>query len=291
MTFSYNKPPTLPEALALVFANPARLPIVAGGTDIIVQWRSGLVDLKGVIDVSGIGELREIRDDDVFVDIGALATHSLIASSEAVQRFLPPLAAACKTIGATQIQNRGTIGGNIMNASPAGDTLPVLLACDAELLAQNLTGERWIAARDFFTGYRKTALAPNELLTRIRFPKIPADETARFYKVGTRRAQTISKVAMCVKAKIYHGGIEHISIAFGSVAPTVLRASGTEALLKGKAINSSLIEKARHSIEDEVHPIDDVRSTADYRRHVCGSLLVKFLREATAKPAICHPTA
>lgn len=284
MTFSYHRPDTLPEALALLAANPARLPILAGGTDLVAQWRSGAIDPAGVIDISALEELRQIGEGDGTVSVGALATHARIAGHDLVRRHLPALGEACATIGATQIQNRGTIGGNIMNGSPAGDTLPVLAALDAELLVQNLRGERWIPMRDFFAGYRKTALAPDELLTRVRFPQRGTEECSRFYKIGTRRAQAISKVCLCARANIHHGGIETIAIAVGSVAPTVVRALGTETLVRGHAVTAALIDRARHSLEDEVAPIDDVRSTAAYRRFVAGSLLARFLREATASP-------
>lgn len=283
MTFIYEKALSLPEALALFGANSGRFPILAGGTDIVVQWRSGVISPKGIIDISAVDELKKIEETDDAIEIGALATHTAIASNPLIMKHVRVLSDACKTIGASQIQNRGTIGGNVMNASPAGDTLPVALAMDAEFLAQNLKGERWIPAAKFYVSYKKTALATDELLTRIRFPKMEKGEVARFMKIGTRRAQSISKISMCVSAKIWHGGIEKIAIAVGSVAPTVIRAPGTEMLLKGKAINTALIDKARHSIMDEVHPIDDVRSTADYRRFVCGNLITKFLQDVIRK--------
>lgn len=283
MTFLYNKPLSLPEALALAYANPSAMPILAGGTDIIVQWRSGMIEPSGFIDISGIDELRVIIEKGDSIEIGACATHAMIASSKIVRRYVSPLSDACATIGAVQIRNLGTIGGNIMNASPAGDTLPVLIACDAKLLAQDLTGERWMDARKFFTGYKKTALAQNEILTKISFPKLNKDVTARFLKLGTRRAQAVSKVSMCVRGVISHGGISDISIAVGSVAPTVISAPGTEALLKGRAINAALIDHARRSMMDEVHPINDVRSTAEYRKFACGSLIAMYLKEAAKR--------
>ena len=283
MTIAWHKPATLAEAAALYGMNGGRVPLLAGGTDLVVQWRAGAIDPPGFIDISGLAELRTIAEEESAIVVGATATHAQIAASAIVRKHLPVLAEACATVGALQIQNRGTIGGNVMNASPAGDTLPVVAACDAELCAASVKGERWIPAREFFTGYRTTALASDELLARIRFPKRDSKETARFLKLGTRRAQAISKVAMCVRGRIRHGGIEWIRIAVGSVAPTVVRCPGTEALLKGKAINEAQIDLARHSVMDEVHPIDDVRSTADYRRFAAGALLARFLREATAK--------
>lgn len=280
MTFIYEKPKSVPEAIALFAMHSGKIPILAGGTDLIAQWKTGAISPQGFIDIFGLDELKVIAEKDDAIELGALATHAMIVSSAIVNKFAPVLAAACATIGAAQIQNRGTIGGNIMNASPAGDTLPVLAACSAELMAQSLTGERWIPIEQFYTGYRKTAISPGEILTRIRLKKFQKDEVAKFYKIGTRRAQAISKVVMCARAKIDHGGIGEIAIAVGSVAPTVARAPGTEALLKGKAINTALIDHARHCLEDEVHPIDDVRSTAAYRKFVCGSLIARFLRDA-----------
>ena len=282
MTFAWHKPASLVEAVALYGMNAGRVPILAGGTDLVVQWRSGAIDPPGFIDVSAVPELSAIEEDGDSVVIGAGATHSRIASNDLVREHLPVLAEACLSIGAAQIQNRGTIGGNIMNASPAGDTLPVAAACEARMCASSVKGDRWIPAGDFYTGYRKTALAPDEILTKVGFPKRDSKETARFFKVGTRRAQAISKVVMCVRARIRHGGIEWIKIAVGSVAPTVVRCPGTEILLAGKAIGPALVDMARQSIMDEVHPIDDVRSTSEYRRFVTGSLLARFLLEPRA---------
>ncbi|MFA4874190.1 MAG: xanthine dehydrogenase family protein subunit M [bacterium] len=283
MTFAYNRPPNIPEALALMTASPGTFPVLAGGTDLIVQWRSGIIKLDGVIDISELAQLRGISVTDEGVEIGALATHAEIAANGVVAQRFPSLATACLSIGGPQIQNRGTIGGNVMNASPAGDTLPVLLAHDADFLAQDLTGERWIPAREFFVGYRKTALKPQELLTRIRIRMPDTKERGSFLKVGARRAQAISKVSLCVRGRIRHGGVDWIKIAVGSVAPTPIRAPGTEALLTGKVITDSMIELARNSLADEVFPIDDIRSTADYRRFAAGGLLARYLREMTSR--------
>jgi CO/xanthine dehydrogenase FAD-binding subunit len=283
MTVAYLKPPNLVEALAAITAEPGRYRVLAGGTDLIVQWRTGAMRPGGFLDISAISELSEISESQAHIEIGALATHTMIRSHEAVRRHLPALAEACATVGGVQIQNRGTIGGNVMNSSPAGDTLPPLLAHEAEFLAQDLKGERWIKAKDLFVGYRKTSLAEAELLTRIRVPKSDSKERARFYKTGVRRAQAISKVSICVRARVRHGGIEWARIAVGSVAPTVVRAPGTEALLKGQVMTEALIEKARASLADEIAPIDDIRSTAEYRRFAAGGLLARALHEMVGR--------
>ncbi len=282
MTLAYEKPLTLPEALALLTASPGRYPVLAGGTDLIVQRQSGANAPEGFIDISAIPELRRIQESEYELKIGAMATHAQIAVHPVVRRHFTALAMACATIGAVQIQNRGTIGGNIMNASPAGDTLPALSVHGAEALAQDLTGERWIPYSGLFTGYRKTALRPQELLTAVRMIKPEPGELSRFFKVGTRRAQAISKVSLAVRCRAVHGGIASIAIALGCVAPTVVRAPATEALLAGAVITDGLIHKARECLMDELRPIDDIRSSAEYRRFAAAGLLARFLRELTA---------
>lgn len=283
MTFEYHKAVTLPEAVALNAAY-SNFPVLAGGTDLIVQWRAGIRNLQGVVDISGVEEMKSIDFNEDVIEIGACSTHAEISRNTEVIKYLPLLAKACRSIGAVQIQNRGTIGGNIMNASPAGDIPPALVVYDTDLLLSSVKGERWVAARDFFVGYRKTALNPDELLTKIRIRKVRRrDERAEFYKIGTRRAQAISKVVMCIRAEIFHGGISDIAIALGSMAPTVVRAYGTEALLKGKMITEALIDQAGRSLSDEFHPIDDVRSTSKYRSFVCGGLICRYLKQVNLK--------
>src|SRR5262249_33657599 len=214
--------------------------------------------------------------------LGALTTFTDIIKSPLLQQHAAVLIEASRTVGAVQIQNRGTIGGNVVNASPAGDTLPVLAAFDAEIELGSARGIRVVQFNDFYTGDRKTAMAPDELVVSIRIPKLKTDERAAFYKVGTRRAQAISKVVMAVRAKIEGDAIESIGIGIGSVAPTVIRAHRTEALLQGAALTSALIKQAREGIASEVKPITDLRSTERYRRWVTGSLLSRFLQDLLA---------
>ena len=282
MSFVYHKPKTVGEALALVALKPGVYPILAGGTDIVAQWRAGTIKPEGLIDISALGELAEIKATKAHIEIGALATYADIAANADVRERLPALADVCASVGGAQIQNMGTIGGNVMNASPAADMPPVLVALEADFIAKDLKGDSAIGSDDFFVGYKRTALEPGKLLAAIRIPLPGDDELTRFYRIGARRAQAIAKVSMCLRARIAHGGIEWIRIALGSVAPTVVRAPGTEALLSGKAINTGLIDKARRSLADEMSPIDDVRSTADYRKYAAVGMLMKFLREATA---------
>ncbi len=283
MSLRYEKAKTLPEAIALNAAFPD-YPVLAGGTDLVVRMNAGDLRPQGIVDISRVPELRFIHDGKDSFEIGPLVCHADLAQSRFVQQNCRPLSEACAQVGSVQIQNVGTIGGNVMNASPAADTVPVLAAFEAIFKLQAVNGERFLPADQFFTGYKKTAILPTELLTSIAVPKRNAKgEVSAFYKVGTRRAQSISKVVMCVRARIDHGAIENISIAAGSVAPTVVRARATEAFLTGKAISRSLIDKARLSIMDEFHPIDDIRSTAEYRKIVCSNLLMKFLEQSVTK--------
>jgi CO/xanthine dehydrogenase FAD-binding subunit len=218
------------------------------------------------------------------VVIGALTTYTDIRRSGVCREHLPALVEAAATIGAAQIQNRGTIGGNIANASPAGDTLPVLLALDAAIVVGGPQGERTVAADDFWVAYRRTALAPDELILRVRIPLAGGRET-RFRKVGTRRAQAISKVVMALSwRERARPGAEStwsdVRLALGSVADRPIRARATEAVLTGAPPTPETADGAAESLVAEIVPIDDVRSTADYRRAVAARVLHRMIRDA-----------
>ena len=271
-------PRSLDEAFAALATAPHRP--VAGGTDLLVQITGEIGEPpERVIDLWGLQELRGIAVEDGALAIGALATYTDIRRSPDVARHLPALAEAAATIGAAQIQNRGTLGGNAANASPAGDTLPILLAADAELVLGGARGERAVPARDFWPAYRRTALAADELILRIRFP-IGDGRQVRFRKVGTRRAQAISKVVMALAWQPdAYGAWRHVRLALGSMAPTPVRASRTEATLEGAAPTADVANAAVGALAAELTPIDDVRSTADYRRAVAGRVLHRLIRD------------
>jgi len=233
-----------------------------------------------VVDLWHLDELRGITLDGGAVVLGALTTYTEIRRSAVCREHLPALVEAAATIGAAQIQNRGTLGGNAANASPAGDTSPVLLATDAEFILGSARGERTVAAADFWPAYRHTALAPDELILRIRVPIAPAREV-RFRKVGTRRAQSISKVVM---ALAWRDGGEttawrSVRLGLGSVAATPIRARITEAMLEGRLPTPETADLAAETLAGELHPIDDVRSTAEYRRVVASRILHRMIRE------------
>jgi CO/xanthine dehydrogenase FAD-binding subunit len=196
-----------------------------------------------------------------------------------IKQYCAILIEAAKTVGGVQIQNRGTIGGNIVNASPAGDTLPILAAFDAQLELGSHRGVRSVNFNEFYTGYRQTVLAPDELVVAIRISKSKPEEKLFFQKVGSRQALVISKVVMAAKASVDGDKkINSIQIGVGSVAPTVMRLRQTEALLSGQLLTNELIENARQTAMQEIKPITDVRSTEYYRRTIAGNLLMKFLR-------------
>lgn len=273
-------PRTLTEAYSLLAADNYRP--VAGGTDLLVQITGELGEPpERVLDIWHLDELRGIRMESNALVLGALTTYVEMRRSPLVAEFVPAFAEAAATIGAAQIQNRGTIGGNAVNASPAGDMLPLLLACDTQLVLGSAQGERWVAAREFWPAYRRTALAPNELLLRINIPLAPGRQV-RYRKVGTRRAQAISKVVMALAWQaddVVDAPWRNVHLALGSVAPVPIRAPLTEAVLEGAAPTEAIADRAASTLAGEISPIDDVRSSADYRRAVAARVLHRLIRE------------
>lgn len=274
-----ESPALLSEAFALLAEGSWRP--IAGGTDVMVQITGEIGEPpERLLDLWAIDELRGIRLETDALAIGALTTYTEIRRSPLVIEHVPALADAAATIGAAQIQNRGTIGGNAINASPAGDTLPVLLALDAELVLGSAAGERAVAASEFWTGYRTTARRDDELLVRIRVP-LSADRQVRFRKIGTRRAQAISKVVMALawRADEPDEPWRDVRLALGSVAATPIRAPAAEAVLEGARPTREVADAAAAALTAEIQPIDDVRSTADYRRLVAGRVLHRLIRD------------
>ena len=278
-----ESPTRLDAAYALLAdgAGPAWRP-VAGGTDLMVQVTGEIGEPpERVLDIWGIDELRGITVETDALVLGALTTYTEIRQSPLVAEFLPALVEAAATIGAAQIQNRGTIGGNAINASPAGDTLPVLLACGAEMVLGSAEGERTVDADDFWPAYRTTARRDDELLIRVRIP-LGRDRQVRFQKIGTRRAQAISKVVIALAWRAVTDGDPwtDVRVALGSVAATTVRAPVTEATLEGARPTRETADAAAAALVAEIAPIDDVRSTADYRQTVAGRVLHRLIRDA-----------
>lgn len=258
------RPRKLTDALKLMSEEEC-VPI-AGCTDVFVELQFGLRNSPRYIDLSHLNELHGVRSRHGVLDIGATTTYTELQHSRDVLQRWPMLAAAAREIGGIQIQNRGTIGGNIGNGSPAGDTLPVLAVAEAIVVLRSLKDERRVPFNEFYTGYRASVRRADELIVAVEIP--PLDGKQWFRKVGTRAAQAISKiVAAGVRA-------ETPRFALGSVAPTVVRLPRAEA-----ALATGDLAAARAALEQEIDPIDDIRSTAEYRRKVAGNLLEQFWRD------------
>jgi xanthine dehydrogenase small subunit len=272
-----DTPRTLAEAYALL-ADGGRRPL-AGGTDALVERTAGIADPRGYLDLAALDELRGIRVLDGALILGAATTYAELRRDPLIAEHASVLAEMSAEVGAAQIQNRGTLGGNIATASPAGDSLPVLLALDAEIVVGGVRGERTLPAASFFPAYRRTALAADELILRIRIPLVP-DRTVAFRKVGTRRAQAISVVVLAVAWRWEDGLWRDVRVALGSVAPTPIRARATEAALEGMPPTAEVAAVAAATLAADIAPIDDVRSTAEYRRAVAGRVLNRIVRDA-----------
>jgi xanthine dehydrogenase small subunit len=274
------RPRHLDHALALLHESLGgeRLVPLAGGTDLYVTLNAGAVPGRRFLDLAGLRELRGVRERDGGLTLGALSTFSEIREHPVVRRRYPALAAAAAEIGAWQIQNRATLGGNIANASPAGDSLPVLLALEAVVHARSVRGARDVPFTGLFRGYRDLALEPDELITAVSLPP-PGRARQFFRKVGTRRAQSISKVVLCGLLSLGRDGrVDLARIALGSVAPVTLRARRAEQALLGAKPSAAVATAARAALLEDIAPIDDIRSDRDYRLLVSGNVLVQFLR-------------
>jgi CO/xanthine dehydrogenase FAD-binding subunit len=280
-TMKCSFPATVDEALALMADAATRGVPLAGGTDLMVQWQSGVVPVPDrAISLHALDEMQQISKTQGTLVIGAGVTHARLRASADVQQALPALAAAAGTIGAAQIQARGTISGNVANASPAGDLAPALLITDGHVVVASVRGERTVPLTDFFLGYRKIDLQPDELIVRFLLPACPDGYTEQFRKVGTRAAQSISKIMAACRMQTDDGIVRQAAIALGSVAPTVVRLPELEHWLAGKGLCMERAAEAEQRAAAEVKPIDDIRSTAEYRKWISGRLVRDFLINA-----------
>ncbi|MGB3643419.1 MAG: FAD binding domain-containing protein [Mesorhizobium sp.] len=277
----YWRPGTLEELFANLSSFSPDPRMFAGGTDLMVQHEHGLHELA-LVDLSGIEKLSGIDETDAYVRIGATTTWSEIGQSETIARWAPLLRLASAEIGGIQIQNRGTIGGNIANASPAADGLPALYAYDAEIHIASPSGKRSLLIEALLQGPRRTALAPAEIITEIRIPKRMTQGTpiVFFEKVGPRKAQTITKASVAFHGWHHEGRILNPRIALGAVAPTVVRAREAEQYLSTDSTPEGL-EYIAGKLSALATPIDDIRSTADYRRKLVSGLFIRGLGKST----------
>lgn len=266
-------PRSFAEALELKSKDGADITPFAGGTDLMVLLEAGLLKPARFLNLWPLAELRSIIVSEETVTIGALATYSQIARHDMIRKEFPNLACAAGLTGATAIQNRGTLGGNIANASPAADSPPALLSYDASLVLASGRGVRTIPYGSFHTNYKQTLLKPDELIAAITLPRQTAGRLHHYIKVGTRRAQAISKVVFAGSATVENGKVHSVRLAYGSVAPVTLRLHAAEQALAGQPLTSSTIANALTATRMALAPIDDIRSTAAFRLAVSVNVL------------------
>jgi CO/xanthine dehydrogenase FAD-binding subunit len=270
---------TLAEALAMLAEAPGHWQPLAGGTDLMVLLNAGTLKSRCLLDLTRIPELRGIRATGPELAFGAMTSFTEIQECASVHRFLPNLVKSARATGALAIQNRGTLGGNIVNASPAADTPPCLLAYGAELEVVSRRGLRRLPYDRFHLGYKQLDLAPDELLLCIRVPK-PIGRTFHFYrKVGTRQSLAITKISLAGFARVEAGRVAEIRLGLGSAGPTPVRARAAEARLLGQPLVALPVRAARAALMEDISPIDDIRSTGHYRRVTAGNLLEQMLGE------------
>ena len=276
-SYQLISPATLGEALDLIAQDNGAWKAFAGGTDLMVLLEAGKLPHQNYLNIWNLPELRGIEVTDSHVTLGALTTYTEVQAHEILRQEFPMLCQAASETGGLAIQNRGTLGGNIVNGSPAADSPPALLAYDAELELVSTQGARWVPYHGFHSGYKEMNIRPDELLARIRLPRTTRGRKQYYRKVGTRKAQAISKVCIAALAQINGDRIDDARIAFGSVAPIPLRCIKTEGVLQGQQLNREIIEGAKAELAREIVPIDDLRSTRNYRLRVSLNLLEDFL--------------
>jgi CO/xanthine dehydrogenase FAD-binding subunit len=269
-------PTALGQALDVLARDDGAWQPFAGGTDLMVLLEAGKLPHRKFLSIWNLPELRGIEVTRETVTLGALTTYTEVRQHEILASEFPLLGRAAAETGSVATQNRGTLGGNIANASPAADSPPALLVYDAQLELVFAGGSRWVPYQGFWSGYKQTDLCPGELIRRIRIDRGKNGWKQYYRKVGTRRAQAISKVCFAGAARLDAGRVRDVRIALGSVAPTVLRAVETEKILRGERLTPAILQTAQDTLAREIVPIDDMRSTARYRRRVAQNLLAEF---------------
>jgi len=277
--FKYIAPKTVEEAIELLSKYGEEAKVLAGGTDLLVRMKQGVLRPKYLISINKIKELNYIEDRGDHVAIGAATKLRTIEKSSLVKELFTALYEAIESMAGVQIRNMGTLGGNLCNASPAADTAPPLLVFDAEVVLAGPNGRRVVPITEFFTGPGRTVMARNELLVEVRIPKPVKPTGSAFIKIA-RVAMDLAKVNIAVALRMNDGVVEDAKVALGSVAPTPMRAYKTEEFLKGKELTEDVMWEAAKIVRTEVKPITDIRSTAEYRREVSGVILVDALKKA-----------
>jgi len=275
-------PGTLQEALEILAREGEGVKVIAGGTDLVVQVLERRKSPRLLLNLSRIGDLREIGEDGETVRIGALVTHRQIERSPILKRRAPLLCEAALLIGSPQLRNLATIGGNIVNASPVADSTPPLMALDATVSLRSARGERKIPLRAFFLGPGKTVIRRDELLAEVSFAGLGPDAAGFYERLGQRRLLSISKVGVALAARRDGAALRGVSISLGAVASTVIMAPRTAAFIEGKPLGDEVAREAARIAERESRAITDLRSTESYRNRMAGALLQKGLARLTA---------
>jgi CO/xanthine dehydrogenase FAD-binding subunit len=280
-SYQLISPASLRDALDALARDEGVWQPFAGGTDLMVLLEAGKLPHKNYLNIWNLSELRGLEVTDSQVTLGALTTYTEIQGNETLRTEFPMLCQAATETGGLAIQNRGTIGGNIVNASPAADSPPALLVYDAELEFVSVKGSRTIPYHSFHKGYKQMDIRPDELLRAIRLPRVSNPEALTHYyrKVGTRKAQAISKICFAGLARMDGDQISHVRIALGSVAPIPIRCEQTESALRNQRVNAETVNAAKSALTTEIAPIDDLRSTRDYRLRVALNLLEDFVQQ------------
>ena len=280
--YDLRVPASLEEALQLLAEPGHPWRPFAGGTDLMVLLEAGKLAHTRYISLWGLDALHGIVVSESEVVIHALTTYADVIASDVLSAEFPLLGAAAKDTGGIATQNRGTIGGNIANGSPAADTPPALLVYDASLDLASARGSRRVPYAAFHTGYKTMDLAADELIMSVRLPRGRRWTREHYRKVGTRRAQAISKVCFAGGIEIRGGVVTDVRLAFGSVAPMCVRAGAAEAALRGRPLDREATAAARAALTHDLAPIDDMRSTARYRAAVAANVMGAFLEDAAA---------
>jgi len=286
MYTSYICVKTIEEATEFLNINQKNSAIIAGGTDLMIQLRNDLINCEYIIDITKINQLKGINCDGANVSIGSTVTFAEIMESSLLEKESDLLINACRQIGAVQIRNMGTIGGNICTASGAADLIPCLIALDAQIVLVNIEGERKISINDFIVDNRRTTIKPNELLKEVIIPRLPASSTTEFIKFGQRKSQAISIINIAVLFDYELDYISNAKIVVGCAGPKAILCKEAPSILRGEVPSEKLFKKAGKSVINEIFPIDDIRASAEFRNHLATTLVTKALTMANNKRSI-----
>ena len=277
----YFVPRKIEEALEILSGYGKEIKVIAGGTDLLIQYYNRLYEVNGWLDLKNIKELKDIRINKNQMEIGAMVTHAQLEKSEDIKKYFPILSKAAADIGSPQIRNRGTIGGNIVNASPAGDLLAPLMAYDAQFMLLSIQGEKIVSAEDFFLGPKKTILEPAQLLTRIILP-LPSERTyGCWIKIGKRKALIIATITLALVVEMDEDNktVKDVRTCLGSVAPTPIEIKEIRKMMIGQNFEQLDFNQLGQIAEDKISPIDDIRGTREYRKDVAKEIMINALEE------------